>query len=219
MSIYGTNDPYIDPRSGVLRNKIGLTTQAALDRVEAAYASVRAIELAYMFLAGKVELSFDLKHMKAIHKHLFADVYDWAGQVRTVDISRDDTRFAHYATIEKEVRRLGQSLSRENYLKGLDKAEFSRRAGYYMGELNVLHPFRDGNGRMLREYISELALQSGYKIQWDQVKREQMSLAAIEAYHGNSSLLADLISARLYDYDQQKAFEILRGSKKEINLE
>ena len=84
-------------------------------------------------------------------------MYEWAGQLRTIDISKGANRFAHYAHIHNAAAPIFLQLAKENHLAGLDTAAFSNCAAYYLGELNALHPFREGNGRALREFISHLA--------------------------------------------------------------
>ena len=79
----------------------------------------------------------------------------------------------------------------------LDKQIFSERAAYYLGELNVLHPFRDGNGRTLRFFITQLARQNGWQIRWQHISSEEIVNACIEAYHGKSNILAILILKHL----------------------
>ena len=82
---------------------------------------------------------------------------------------------------------------------GLDADEFSKRAGHYLGEINVLHPFREGNGRTQREFIGQLAQQAGHRIDWSGVSQASMTQASIEAYNGDSSGMAGLIRAGMPD--------------------
>ena len=84
-------DRYCYPESDVLRNKLDIRNQAALDAFEADATAIRMIELIESPITG----DFDFKHLLALHYHLFQDIYDWAGEVRTVDISRENSRFAN----------------------------------------------------------------------------------------------------------------------------
>lgn len=88
-------DPYVDPDTGVLRNRFGIRDQAELDRVEATFAAVRSYELAVTPMQGQ----FDLGNLQHIHKRLFGDVHDWAGALRNVDISKGSIRFASHEQI------------------------------------------------------------------------------------------------------------------------
>lgn len=139
-------DPYLDKDTGVLRNLLGIKDQAELDKAESSLSFLRTNELQEQPLQGR----FDLKHLRAIHQRLFADVYDWAGQLRTVEIRKGNTELARQMVIESAATQLFGELSKEQHLRGLDIDNFSQRAGHYLGEINVLHPFREGNGRAQR---------------------------------------------------------------------
>jgi len=203
----GAKDPYVDPATGVLRNQFGITDAAELDRVEATFAAVRAYELA----VAPVDGQFDLAHLQQIHKRLFGDVYDWAGSLRTVDISKGTTRFASHEQIANYAPQITRPLAGDLRLQGLSLDAFSDRAGHYLGELNVLHPFREGNGRTIREFIGQLARDAGYGIDWQGIRREDMTRASIEAYEGDSTLMASLIRAGLRDLDREYAQDLARA--------
>ena len=74
-----------------------------------------------------------------------------------------------------------EELKSENYLEGLNKEELAKRLAYYLSELNVLHPFREGNGRTTREFIRQLALKNGYKLNLSKVMPEEVLNASIES--------------------------------------
>lgn len=97
----------------------------------------------------------------------------------------------------------------------------NERAGHYLGELNVLHPFREGNGRSIREFIGQLARDAGYGIDWQGVGRAEMTQASIEAYEGDSRRMASLIRDNLRDLDQEYALDLARtvaGDKAHISI-
>lgn len=200
-------DPYVDPDTGVLRNRFGISDPAELDRVEATFAAVRSYELAVSPVRGE----FDLAHLQQIHQRLFGDVYDWAGKIRSVDISKGTTRFASHEQIASYAPQITRPLSREGLLRGLSPDSFSERAGHYLGELNVLHPFREGNGRSIREFIGQLAQDAGYGIDWQGVERGEMTQASIEAYQGDSQRMASLIRANLRDLDREYALDLAKA--------
>ncbi|HUE02470.1 MAG TPA: hypothetical protein VMR62_23075 [Bryobacteraceae bacterium] len=100
MSRYFDNDPYLDPATGVLNNRLGITDEAVLEQAEADIVATRSYQLSQTPLKG----NFDLAHLRAIHGRLFGDVYEWAGELRTIDISKGGARFAHYGHIEKRRR-------------------------------------------------------------------------------------------------------------------
>ena len=186
-------DPYLDKDSGILRNLLGIKNQADLDRAESSLSFLRTSELREQPVLG----GFDLKHLQAIHKRLFCDVYDWAGQLRVVEIQKGSTDFARHMVIQSAARQLFDQLAKEQHLRGLDADQFSERAGYYLGEINVLHPFREGNGRAQREFIAQLAAQAGHPIDWAGVSQAEMLHASVSAYNGDSKELAGLIRRAL----------------------
>lgn len=194
------HDPYVDQKSGVLKNRLGIADDAILQRVEASLTFLRSYEVARTPVQGV----FDLAHLQAIHKRLFGDLYDWAGQIRTVDISKGNTRFASFQQIESYAPEITRPLQRERYLRGLDIDMFCQRAGHYLGEFNVLHPFREGNGRSIREFISQLARDAGYALNWTGIEQAEMIQASIEAYQGDSSHLARIIRSRITDLGQER---------------
>ena len=192
---------YIDQESGCLHNLLGIKDQKELSSAEAALVLIRCYELECAFIDQPVNKAFDFEHLKGIHKHLFQDVYEWAGQVRRANIGKGNTCFLPYQGIEEEANSLFSKLKQHDYLKGMSPDEFSKNAGHYMGEINYIHPFREGNGRTQREFINQLAQHSGYYIEWKNVSKGKMILASIEAERRNTRPLAELIHENLVDRD------------------
>ncbi len=184
-------DPYVDKATGILRNLLGIRNQADLDKAESGLSMLRELELRERPVKG----NFDLAHLQAIHQRLFGDVYDWAGKIRQVEIQKDNTAFARHMVIESAAQQVFRRLAQESHLKGLDADQFSVRAAYHMGEINVLHPFRDGNGRAQRLFMSQLAAAAGHRIEWGGISQADMVRASIDAYNGSARYLADLIRA------------------------
>ncbi|WP_317992833.1 type II toxin-antitoxin system protein adenylyltransferase VbhT [Bartonella gliris] len=201
-------DPYTDPETGVMYNRLGIKDRDTLERVESTFAYVRSFEIMQASMGGK----FDFNHMKEIHRKLFGDVYEWAGEIRSLDIAKGNSLFASYNQIESYAPKITQQLAREQYLRGLDADEFSLRAGYYMGELNALHPFREGNGRTLREFIGQLAREAGYHIIWKGIKRQEMVKASIAAHFGNSEYLSVFIRENLIEFTEKRRDDVFQDS-------
>lgn len=193
MPKYSNDDRYIDAATGILKNRLGITSESELERAEATFAGIRSYELAQKPLPG----SFDLAHLQALHHHLFQDVYDWAGECRTVDISRGETVFAHHTHILAAARPIFGRLADEEHLQGLSAQAFGTRAAHYLGEINALHPFREGNGRAQREFISHLAYKTDYFIDWKNIGQADMIQASIESFNGDCRRLAVYLRSNL----------------------
>ena len=128
-----------------------------------------------------------------MHRHLFQDVYDWAGELRTVDVSKGSSRFGNCRMIESYLKQQLAKISSENYLIGLQPDSFIQRLAHYMGEINAAHPFREGNGRIQRAFCAQLAEQAGYFIDFDEASRDEMYTAMIASFHGDNKPLEILL--------------------------
>ena len=151
------SDPYLYPGSTVLRNKLEIKETARLDHWERELVAQRVAE-------GMPTGSFDLPHLRSIHHHLFQDVYEWAGEIRTVEIAKGGSQFQSLRYIETGMADVHRRLARAEYLRGLSAVEFAGRAGEIIGDLNYVHPFRDGNGRTQLQYLKQLAAQAGHSL-------------------------------------------------------
>lgn len=164
-------DPYLYPGLNVLRNRLGIRQAQRLEQAAYELTSLRAATIP---LGPRVR---GLPYLCSVHRHLYQDVFDWAGQFRDVDIYQGDTRFCHFAWIAREGNALMQSLEDEHYLTGLDRTAFSARLAYYYCEINVLHPFRLGNGLAQRIFFEQLAIHAGYLLDWQGIDADAWSQA------------------------------------------
>ena len=146
------NSIYCYPDSDVLVNKLNIHDNNKLSTLERKLVLLKLYDLRQN---KKIE-KFDIYHFLSIHKYLFEDIYPFAGKIRSEDIAKDSFRFAKWEYIEDQLNELLKKLSKDN-LKNLSREEISKKLAYYMSELNVLHPFREGNGRTIREFIRQLA--------------------------------------------------------------
>ena len=190
------SDPYLDPQSRILKNKLGLTDQAALDRLEADAVAVRSILLQANPLRG----NFDSQHLKQIHQSLFEDVYEWAGQSRTIPMAKADyasrgrvTRFTPPELIEQELTSVFEGLARDDFLKGLSRRDFARKIAALFSEINRIHPFREGNGRAQRQFVRQLSNSVGYKLHFEVVSRERLVQASILSANGDVDMMVRLM--------------------------
>lgn len=186
---YERDDYYCYPDSSVLRNKLNIRDEKALNEAEREITSLKSLELINKPLAG--ELNFD--YIKHIHQHLFSDIYEWSGELRKTDISKGNI-FCQHELIEVNAEALLNELKAENYLAGLDQDAIVKRLAYYLGDLNTIHPFREGNGRVQRLFIREVASRAGYLLTFDNIAPEEMIEASDKAFHHDYEMIEGLIA-------------------------
>lgn len=168
---------YCYPDSDVLVNRLNITDGDKLAEAERRFTMVRLFEL----LRNPVPGMFNLNHLCAIHRYIFQDLYEWAGRIRTVDISKG-YYFCHCQYIQTGADKLFKDLKSENLLQNLPLDTFVSRISYYFSEINALHPFREGNGRAQREFVRSLALCNGYLLKFSNVSPEDMIKASIDSF-------------------------------------
>jgi len=189
MSRYDADDVYCIPGTAVLKNKAGITDQALLDEYEGDFTAIRLLELTQNPIQG----SFDLAHLCKIHAYLFQDVYDWAGEVRSVDIIRGDSRFCNVRQIQSYSHTIFSALAAEQYLVNLEPAVFAYRLAHYVSEVNAIHPFREGNGRVQRLFVSQLAEHAGYSLDYSALDQAELYPVMQASFLGDERPLAELI--------------------------
>ncbi|MGL5603468.1 MAG: putative adenosine monophosphate-protein transferase Fic [Silvania sp.] len=181
-------DPYLYSGLNVMRNRLGIRQAERL--AQAAY-ELTALRAATLTLGPP---SRGLPHLCALHQHLYQDIFDWAGDIREIDIYQGDTRFCHFAYIEKEGNALMQDLEDEGYLVGLAKEAFINRLSHYYCEINVLHPFRIGNGIVQRIFFEQLAIHAGYQLDWRDIDPDDWAQANQSGAMGDLSALNTIFS-------------------------
>lgn len=167
------DDPYLIPGSDCLKNLLGFTNTPALNDAEEQLTQITMAELA----VNPPDNTFDLEQLKEIHKRIFEDVYPFAGKPRTTEILKGGKLFLPHALIESVAADTFAELHEENLLRGMAPSEFGSRAGYYLGKINMIHPFREGNGRTQRVLLNQLAQLNGYAIEWSSMSGEAMAVA------------------------------------------
>ena len=171
------NSIYCYPNSNVLINKYDIRVAKELFKVE----NDIIVYKLYMLREKGITGDFDVNHFISIHKFLFEELYPFAGLFRNENIAKDTFVFANWEFIEENINKLFDELKEESYLEGLDKEHLAERLTYYMSELNVLHPFREGNGRVTREFIRQLALKNGYNLDLSKFDAKEILNASIES--------------------------------------
>ena len=188
-----TIDPYLDPASGVLRNRLGIVDPHRLQRVEAGLTLAALADLGTRTLPG----AYDLAHLRAFHREIFGDLYSWAGEIRTVGIARADP-FCLPHHIETYSAEVFDALAKERHLRGLSRDGFLDRLAHYFAEVNAVHPFREGNGRTQRAFFRQLSREAGWPIDWsglDPAVNEAASMASLRGDNGPlRRLLATLVA-------------------------
>lgn len=163
------NSDYTYPGTNILINVPGIKDQDTLDRFERGRTALRLAELKVKPIKG----GFDMEHLQKIHQYIFQDVYPFAGQIWTTNIGKNGFWFADFKSIDWVTGNVFMSLKDDKHLKGLSAVAFSRKAAQYYSDINYIHPFREGNGRAIREFFRQLALESGYDLRWSQVSKEE----------------------------------------------
>ena len=180
------------PSYTVLRNKLNIRDPLELDRVERRLVSARST-------GGVPAGEFDLAHLRAVHRHLFQDIYDWAGQVRTVEISKGGSQFQFCRFIDTGMNDVHRRLIASNFLKGLSHEIFASEAGVIIGDINHIHPFREGNGRVQMIYLRQLAAQAGHALDVTRIEGEAWMAASRAANLGRYEQMSRCIAKAIAD--------------------
>jgi cell filamentation protein len=150
---------YTDPKTGVLRNLADITDPQDLLFFESAAVIKRAGEL-----ETKPIVIQSAATLLEIHRYLFQDVYRWAGQKRTVEISKQGKPFFLTTYFDNGFAYVDTLIVNYRKVNPIDKPQLARHLAILLDNINYLHPFRDGNGRAQREFIRVLALEKGYAL-------------------------------------------------------
>ena len=171
------SDPYCWAGTDCLKNKLGITDPDILRETEFRLTSIREVQALRMIIPG----NYGLEHLQTFHRKLFGDLYDLAGQTRTVDISKPGARFCHWRFIDDQVSAVLGGLTADGFLLGLKHEAFVETLAHYYGELNVCHPFREGNGLTTRAFLRQLGAAAGFLLDWSELN-EADNVAACRAH-------------------------------------
>lgn len=167
-------------------NLVGAKTLHELHQKEEILSNIRQVELR----ANPINGNFDYQHFKEINKYLFQDIFVWAGMDR-YDIGykgvfqKGNSKFTHGEKLPEVSKVLFAALKDEKYFKELHKEDFVKSAASFMNGLNILHPFREGNGRTQRLFMEQLAKNAGYNLDLSNVSKSITIQAAIQGGKGN----------------------------------
>lgn len=182
----------VDGSDTVLKNAFNYESDLDLHDVEMAITNIRALEIK----RGQVEIpqTFDADHMCAIHSHLFADVYpDWAGTFRDVGITKANATFIRPEHLEETMARIHDKIL-EMPWASLDDYHATDQLGRIYGSVNSLHPFREGNGRTARLFMTDVAYYAGWRFDEEQVGGRELVHAAKQSYYGHHEETQQLFS-------------------------
>jgi cell filamentation protein len=187
---YEGSESYCYPGTDILKNKLGIKDDAALTIAEREITSLKLLKLYKMPIVKE----FNFETLCKIHEIIFADIYAWAGQIRRGDfLLKGNSIFCRGLYIVENAKIIFGDISKGNNLCGLNKSKFIERMAYYMGEINALHPFREGNGRTAREFFRQLSLNANYTLDFSKTEKEKLLTADIEAFNGKYEKLIQIL--------------------------
>lgn len=190
---------YFIPGSDVLRNRVGATTRDALEVAENDLVEIRVAELRDN--PDLVARTYDLLHLQALHRYLFQDVYEWAGDLRTVGIEKADESFMTPDDIGRPVGYIAVQIAETRQLRTISNEDLPARLAEMYDYINFAHPFREGNGRSQREFFDQLLSESGRGLAWDLIELAELHGACHLARADNDIDPLRVMFARIIDDD------------------
>ncbi|RIJ09293.1 cell filamentation protein Fic [Pseudomonas sp. 91RF] len=193
---YGVGqDPYCYPGTDVLRNLLNIHCEERLQKAERELSEI-AISRFHL-----LPPPYDLSRLQHVHEVLFCDVYDWAGLLRTVNIQKGETFFCTAERILPEAHKIFLSMERSAWFEGLERSDLVVKVAEAYGDLNVIHPFREGNGRAQRILFEHIIINAGFAVDWWLIKDEAWIPANIDAvacdYRGLEAIFDRCIGEKL----------------------
>jgi cell filamentation protein len=185
-------DPYCYAGTNVLINKAGLKDHASLEMFELE-ASTTRIE------SGVPLGKFDAAFFSRVHHHIFQDVYPWAGEYRTIRISKGNSMFCFPENINSELAKCFDWLKKSAYLRNTPRSQFAEDASHFLAELNAIHAFREGNGRTQLSFLVMLARQAQHPIDLRTIDPKLFMRAMIASFNGDENLLQKQIISLMTD--------------------
>ncbi len=181
------------PNSTCLINKFDIKDDKRLSEIEAEITFAKAAVLE----SEEVKLPLNFECYKSIHRFLFEDLYDWAGELRQANISKKGTSFCSVNELENLCKACFKRLEKENYFKGISREKFAKEIVDFYCTTNFLHPFREGNGRTQRIFISKLIKYNGYDFNFSNVNPDLLMIATIKAANGVTDDLYNIFNSEI----------------------
>jgi len=202
---------YFYPNTNVFINKLNIKNYEELEKADIELSFKRLVELGDMPIVG----NFDKEHLLSIHAYLFQDLYDWAGKYRTVFMGKNSSYFAEVDNIDIYLDDAFNLMQKE-ILEVHNYYDFIRFLAKYFVILLNIHPFRDGNGRTIKEFFSEYVLVKSkeilgteYELNWGNVDAEKLDEAMVLARTFKAPIEAELMKALVKVEELKKESEIL----------
>ena len=179
--------------TNVLKNKFGLKEEKQLVIAERNITSA-------LIAKAELEIPFcnvNFEFYKDLHKYVFGDIYEWAGQTRKVDFSKKNTKFCNADEIEQKGIMIFQQLIKNNFFRDMKRKEFICELTELYCDLNMLHPFREGNGRIQRLFLSMLLRNINKSIDFTKIDKDEIMIATIKSATGDIFMLKDLLDKHI----------------------
>lgn len=199
---YERTSDYCYHNSDVLKNKLNIKNDKELYIAEREFVTYRTAIL----LENGIKGNFDFEHLKSIHKFLFQDLYDWAGTLRTCNIAKSNI-FCLPKHIETYAKEVFDKIAEKNYFIDFNFKNKVEELANLFADINALHPFREGNGRVQREFIRGLARVNGVNLDFAKISEKEMIVASSESTKGDIDKLLIMfknISSQISKEEQLK---------------
>lgn len=183
------DDPYLYPGTRVLKNNFNIQNLEVLDKIEYHFSNDRRIAILEQF--KKFPPKLNQKTHQEIHKKLFGDVYEWAGETRRINLSKSFTVFADYNDCNKHFKMVLDALKKENYLKDIPVEKMPGKLAQYYNALNYIHAYREGNGRTNEIFINEVIRKTGLKVDFKRVRKSKF-IGSVKSAMKGISILDDM---------------------------
>jgi cell filamentation protein len=191
---YDGGDFYNYPGTTVLMNRFNIREQNSLTKIEREITYAKSFHLQ----ANPVKGVLDLKYLQKIHRFIFEDIYTWAGRIRGGGfMTKGDALFCRADLILTYAENIFGKLKSEKWLRGLERELFIERLVYFMGEVNALHPFREGNGRTQRMLFTELGRRAKYIVDFGNTVGDELLEADIAAYNKDYAPMIALLNQKI----------------------
>ena len=190
------------PETTVLVNKLGIRSQEALDDLERVVTGIHTVEI----VKEQSEEPLSFAFYRNLHKRLFGDLYEWAGELRKVDMSKQGTSFCRVENLEEIGNAIFQWLRKHKELRGMKRERFVKELADLYHRINMLHPFREGNGRTQRLFFTLLIRRAGYEIDFAATDTDALMIATVYAAQGVMDYLYGYFDRVIVGSSERDAF-------------